>query len=405
MDSKLCVELLLTIGLQLPTAGKKALRAASRRLRYVIEPLFCAVSTLVLNVADESQSQLEVLAGGTPWSFCRKLTISSLAPGGQGATGVKYTLANHRMHKHLRPALKSLKGLRTLHWTIRDSDDPWAQLVVVEEMNALSAMRELRLIDQTDINDQFATLPPFSNLRILSIEAPGASWSSDSRFLTWTRKLLQKNRHLETLHFTSRAGCAEMCQVLEEHQICLKCVSIEDAPGQLLRYLASYSGLEKLYLNDLSSSQAEAFFERVLQKHEASLTVLRCTAAGEGSCSFRQQHVPIISRLKRLQTLEMSVGGSDLSSTQKDAHIVNQFLEMAENMPTLRNISLLPVVRWSKCGLDNARMHRGGMVQIKAAMEAFEKERGSDKIRDLIKTHRRQADELRQSFYLLWCRR
>ncbi|KAJ7680702.1 hypothetical protein DFH06DRAFT_427179 [Mycena polygramma] len=401
MDSKLCVELLLTIGLQLSTTDKKALRAASKRLRYVIEPLFCAASTLVLNVADESQSQLEVLAGGTPWSLCRKLNISSLAPGGQGATGVKFTLANHRMHKHLRPALKSLKGLRTLHWTIRDSDDPWAQLVVVEEMNAHSAMHDLRLTDQTDINDQFATLPPFSNLRTLRIQAPGASWSSDSRFLAWTRKLLQKNRHLETLHFASRAGCAEMCQVLEEQQIRLKCVSIEDAPGQLLRYLASYSGLEQLYLNDLGSSQADEFFGSVLPKHEASLTVLRCTADGEGPC-FRQQHVPIISKLKRLQMLEMSVNGSDLGSTQKDTNIVNLFLEMAENMPALRNINLLPVIPWSKCGLGHSRAKRGGMDRIEAAMEAFEKERGSDKIRHLIETHRRQADKLRSSFSLLW---
>ncbi|KAJ7280840.1 hypothetical protein C8J57DRAFT_1464226 [Mycena rebaudengoi] len=400
MISELCAELLHTIGSELSTPDQKSLRAVSRHLRYVIEPLFRVFTAvcLVLDVgkpADGGPSQLEVLASGpTAWAHCRRLKILSLAPGAEGATGIQYKLANHRIQKFLRPALESLTGIRSVDWTIHDTDAFSAQLIVVEVLNARRTVNELRLVDKTKINDQFATLPPILNVYTLSVDAPANSWNSDSRFLPWIRQLVRVNPGLESLRFLSTVGCAQMCEILQRENIRLKSVSIPSADDALLRYLASYSGLERLEFGGLSYWQASLFFGSILPRHATSLVVLRCPANSEGECSFGRHHVALISELRRLETLEMSVNSSEMAPETEDKDIIELFLEMAVAMPALGNIAILPAAA-GNCGIGIERNKRDMRGRIRKTMNAFAKEKGSPVLNHLVKTHHRRVKQLK----------
>ncbi|KAJ6467690.1 hypothetical protein C8R47DRAFT_1325960 [Mycena vitilis] len=345
MISKLCVELLQEIGSQIPTADLESLRAVSRHFRAVIEPLFCASTTLVLKLKpglDGGPSQLDILATGTTaWSYCRRLKIESL----KAPKYRKLSLGNEPMHNLLRSALESLSRLHSVHWTLRSSDGDWARNIVIDILNSCDSFFKLTLV--TEMSSRFPALPPVSGVRILTIDPTTATWKTlGDGFLPWVGKIIGSSPGLESLCMPGE-GYTEISEVLQDKKIRLKNIYIprprisgssEDLQP-VLRYLASYSGLERLEMQTLPA-EGTILFETVLPRHVQSLVVLSCPARIEGRSSFGIHNIPLISQLRNLETLEMSVNSHDMAS-----EIVVRFLQTAVRLPALRNIALVAPAR------------------------------------------------------------
>ncbi|KAJ6553327.1 hypothetical protein B0H19DRAFT_1263720 [Mycena capillaripes] len=371
------------------TADQKALRAVCKHLRLVIEPLLCVSTTLVLGVKgrDGSPSQLEALAAGqTIWAHCRRLKIISLA------------VANDPMQKMLRSASESLKSLRVLDlWIIDDNDVDldWPQHIVVDVMNH-EYLNELCLVNFTTYGYHFFDLAPFSGLRILSIKTGGHGWTRAA--MDWLSRVLY--------------------DMLQPERIQLKDVGVMYPEDGLMRYLASYSGLERLDIFAVHQDlDGEPLIENIVPRHGASLTVLICPGYCEGACSFSRRSIRVISQLRQLETLEVSInsfdiepppgsGVGDIVASLQTRIMQNYlrgltwlvqelFLEMAVEMPALRNIGILAAAKPSTMYFrirgqgGGWRGHSEVQQKITDTVDAFGRTRGTQAIAGLVETHHR----------------
>ncbi|KAJ7619799.1 hypothetical protein DFH06DRAFT_1360829 [Mycena polygramma] len=333
-------------GEEVSTTGLKALRAVSKHLRAVVEPIFCESTTLILDVREWGPSQLEVLAAGpTSWSFCRHLNIRSLAVVG----GTDGTYQYRSTHKILRPALESLTALRSVRWTIGYYDPEWAHNVVFQVLDEREHIQELLL---TNADARFLALGRISYIRNLRFEDEPPSTGD---FLHWMQRL----------------------------------------------YLASYSGLERLQIGDYvhRDEQGRMLFNTVLPKHAASLVVLICPGYREGPCSFGRHNISLISSMQRLERLEISVNGSEIANGKGD--IVALFLKMAVEMPALRNIAIITTIPpfMGGCGNAVSRAIASAQARVGQAMDAFGRATGSNRVSSLIDTHHRRIRSINRFLY------
>ncbi|KAJ7670906.1 hypothetical protein DFH06DRAFT_1179148 [Mycena polygramma] len=402
MISELCVELLQEIGSHTRTADQKSLRAVSRHFRSIIEPLFCASTTLVLNLKqdlDSGPSQVDTLAAGTtPWSLCRRLRINSLrAP--------KYrqmSLRNEPMHNLLRSALESLTRLHAVCWTLRSGDTAWARTLVIDVLNSCDSFSELTLLTEMS-SHKFPALPPVSGIRMLIIDPTPATWKHlGSGLLSWVEEIIASSPGLECLCLPGE-GYADIAQVLEETDIQLKNIyiprprvygsSTDLVP--ILRYLASYSGLERLEIQSIATElEGTLLFESVLPRHLQSLVALSCPGQMDGRCSFGLHTISLVSQLRNLETLEMSVNSSEMAPS----NMVEQFLEMAVGLPALRNIAL---VAPTHAGFWTANLPGNWQDKITSTMLACDKAKASPAVALLVESHRQRmaSIEKRQMFW------
>ncbi|KAJ7115188.1 hypothetical protein C8R44DRAFT_550788, partial [Mycena epipterygia] len=98
----------------------------------------------------------------------------------------------------------------------------------------------------------------------------------------------------------------DICDVLQAKNIRLKEISAP-ATEALLRYLASYSGLQRVAF-DYSDGDllADSFFEEVLPRHKDCLRVLHCRAIYEGRWSLGPHNLQRIRQLRHLESIGMS---------------------------------------------------------------------------------------------------
>ncbi|KAJ7619796.1 hypothetical protein DFH06DRAFT_1360822 [Mycena polygramma] len=390
MLAEIPVELLQSVASEVSTTGLKALRAVSKHLRAVVEPIFCESTTLILDVREWGPSQLDVLAAGpTSWSFCRHLNIRSLAVVG----GTDGTYQYRSTHKILRPALESLTALRSVRWTIGYYDPEWAQNVVFQVLDEREHIQELSL---TNAGARFLALGRISYIRNLKFEDEPPSTGD---FLHWMQGLVRSTLCLESLSFPTGAF-APMRETLEQEKIWLKSVFVQHCDLALLQYLASYSGLERLQISDYvhRDEQGRMLFNTVLPKHAASLVVLICPGYREGPCSFGRDNISLISSMQRLERLEISVNASEIANGKGD--IVALFLEMAAEMPALRNIAIITTVSpMGGCGNAVSRAIQSAQERVGQAMDAFGRATGSDRISSLIETHHQRIRSINRYFY------
>jgi hypothetical protein len=183
---------------------------------------------------------------------------------------------------------------------------------VVEVLNTREHFAQLKLVNGMSAGDRFEALPPISRIRILTVEALPELWTGG--FLGWMKQVVRASPHLEWIPFLSMNGCAQMCEILEQEKVRLKDVSILSPHPAFLHYLASYSGLERLEIADVfPDAHGQMLWERVVPKHKASLVVLICPGVSEGLCSFGEHNVKLISQLRKLEMLEISVNSSEMA--------------------------------------------------------------------------------------------
>ncbi|KAJ7643403.1 hypothetical protein DFH06DRAFT_1333651 [Mycena polygramma] len=175
MILSLPLEILHAIGAQASHPDRESLRAVCRTVALAINPLFFSSVTLDIHNrgrVDESHCFLEALASGeTGWSrFARKLTIARLSPGGEWIKKEEFDevqRAHVRMEKFLRPALESLKNVRSVIWMLNGSNPEWTTVVILGALCSLSFLDDLhlRLNSRTDLNG----LHGLSRLRLRKI--------------------------------------------------------------------------------------------------------------------------------------------------------------------------------------------------------------------------------------------
>ncbi|KAJ7737556.1 hypothetical protein B0H16DRAFT_104926 [Mycena metata] len=352
MFSDLAAEMIYAIGCKTTTADQKSLRAVSRQFRSIIEPIFCANASLSLKLELDSDtpSQLEILATGkTAWSHCQKLRIHSLACPAEKADQVR---------KSLRPALEALTNIRSVRLGLGKSDAPWAQATVIDVLNKTRRQLELDFVGNPEYTvPEIAerALAPISNLRSLSISALDVDWTPESGFTKWILQTVRASPQLESLYLVpaSMGCCSDICRVLEEMNIRLKSVFVKYPTLQSLpRYLASYSGLERLRLGVVwREAMGATLLNDILPRHVESLVELSLVGNAGEVCNFGQHNIALISQMTRLERLEMSFSPSTPAGLRE---AIELFLKTVATLPLIRDIALLPAhYHGTSCGGAN----------------------------------------------------
>ncbi|KAJ7645072.1 hypothetical protein DFH06DRAFT_593683 [Mycena polygramma] len=374
----LSVELVQEIAYMIPSDHKQ-LRVTCKNLSFAVAPLF--FSSVLLDV---QQSRLEVglshlealAAGNTPWSqFARTLKIEHLYPAFlRVGTTPKYTddelqLANERLKQLIKPALESLKNVRTVIWNCDGDTDSTIETVVnflsshpvLEDFRLtahkanvhfgqLTGLRNLTLKTPSDSGRKIAqslsqTIYNSPDLESLYVELrDNISFAELSHSLVSTRPLRLTRLHITEDYYhasitldggiiphlkslkclkwiggdsgstAASAAIRHRWDVLREAGIHLTEIHSDRIEEGLLAYLSSYSGLERLCITwadgknkKESNRRADKFFARVLPQHAQSLISLSCCGGHEGRWSLGDHNAGMIEQLHNLRSLRMSV--------------------------------------------------------------------------------------------------
>jgi hypothetical protein len=160
-----------------------------------------------------------------------------------------------------------------------------------------------------------SALVAISGLWSLRVDTRLRYYENRRPLMAWLCQVLRQSPNLEVVAVSLGNGCSsEFGETLQHAGIKLKELCFEGVDAPLLRYLASYSGLKRLQLSGLSSLRAsgEFFFATVLPKHADTLIALTCLGHMEGSWSIDQQNIAVISQMRRLDALEVTVNSCDM---------------------------------------------------------------------------------------------
>ncbi|KAJ6548220.1 hypothetical protein DFH09DRAFT_1281659 [Mycena vulgaris] len=279
-------------GIEAPQMGRRAslLRIESHSTRY-------------RGLPEDTVAKLEALAAGdTGFShISRQLVIRSLLP-----------------NIHVDDMDISLKGVRTVHWTVLETDTDWVQEAVVDFLAIFDPLEELYMTDWL----------------LSSVER-------------WMRQVIENSPNLEVLSVpVSRRQESEIWATLGQHHIQLKELYACTVSEPMLKLLASYSGL--LIRNTLESRLGTFFF--------GTLSRSTCLPYYEDDWSFGRHNIELISQLRQMDTLEGTVNADEmgpgspknivlsaLTSPRRSmlpTPVQKSLLEMAAEMPALRYFAI-----------------------------------------------------------------
>ncbi|KAJ7479877.1 hypothetical protein FB451DRAFT_1031683, partial [Mycena latifolia] len=102
---------------------------------------------------------------------------------------------------------------------------------------------------------------------------------------------------------------SDIWSTLQEYGVQLREVYVEIVDDAFLQYLASYCGVERLVIRNCidTAKLAEFFWESVVPRHADTLAELVCPAYYEGAWCFGTHNIARVSRLRRLESLEMTM--------------------------------------------------------------------------------------------------
>ncbi|KAJ7822367.1 hypothetical protein B0H13DRAFT_2291515 [Mycena leptocephala] len=107
---------------------------------------------------------------------------------------------------------------------------------------------------------------------------------------------------------------------------------VEIVDDTFLRYLASYSGIERLVIRNCidTAELAHFFWESAVPCHANTLAELVCPAYYEGTWCFGTHSIARVSQLRRLESLEMTMNSDSMGTGP-----------LKEVVVSLRNIAML----------------------------------------------------------------
>ncbi|KAJ6528744.1 hypothetical protein DFH09DRAFT_1045450 [Mycena vulgaris] len=363
----LCVELLQQIGDQLEMIDHKSLRAVCKDLSFVMEPLFfssLALDTTRLRLGSGRHIMETLATGESGWS--RYAKTLQIAPGRSEGNPVADTgsCAFWKAQDLLASALGSMEKVQTVIWHVDVGAPEWERNVISDFLRISPLLNHLHLEMRGSID---LSLTGLSHLRKLEIKTP---YWLETPIVKQVSQVVSQSRSLTSLRLE---GSKEWCEVWnmlgDKTSLRLTEIKAGIVTSELLAYLASYSGIEHLTLQwpdgeDASAQLADMFFQRVLPKHTKSLVELSCAAAYESRWSFGTHNVDVISQLRNLKSLDMSVNSADILLVESPLNAGDLLLRTAALLPALHRLTICaadsPGHRYARCG--NPRMHHLGRV-------------------------------------------
>ncbi|KAJ6579155.1 hypothetical protein DFH09DRAFT_1147755 [Mycena vulgaris] len=352
-------EILQEIESQLERIDHKRLRAVCKDLRLAMDPLF--FSSLVLDLHQlrlESGREFQetLVAGQTGWSlYAKTLTI---IPGKKpewhqlaDPRGPKSEDANGHL---LSSALGSMKNVQAVIWKVDDTCPAWEQKAICDVLDALP-LTDLKL----EIRCSGDALSIRGLPRIHKLEIQTAYWKPPP-LVQQVSKAVAQSRTLTSLRLAGSNDWSEVWNILGDNsRMQLTDISTQTLTPELLTYLASYSGIEKLTIKYPDTRReaehlGDALFETVIRRNTGSLVELSCAADYESRWSFGTHNVDTISLLQKLTCLEMSVNASEVLGVESPMSIVVLLLRTAALLPALRRLAIFPA---------NLKINRGGRCE------------------------------------------
>ncbi|KAJ7029633.1 hypothetical protein C8F04DRAFT_1115904 [Mycena alexandri] len=328
----LCVELLLEIGNELPNTGQKNLRAACQYTDYAVAPLF--FSSVVLKSNDLRRESsiwgMENLASGqSGWSVhARTLEIGPGTPKPEGEP--VSNISEAALQELFTSALRSLSNVRSVVWVVTDEDPSWQRDVVSNFLRSLPLLTSLEL--SLERTDDFS-LPRLSGLRSLKIMNPGRLpihlTHPDSRAIA-------RSRGLTSLNLSGFRDCAtasaQLWSTLLEREIRLREISTTSISADLLTYLASYSGVEKLSMKGLGGGHYD-------HSNELAVT-LPAPNIHENNWSFGAHSAGAIAKLRVLTSLDIGVNAQDVVHVDVGTSALDLLFKTVAELPALHTIAV-----------------------------------------------------------------
>ncbi|KAJ6450408.1 hypothetical protein C8R45DRAFT_1043624 [Mycena sanguinolenta] len=382
MLSTLTVELLLEISEKLAMPEKRCLRAVCKDIGVVINPQFFSV--LVLNVNRLRQEIglyiLKALAAGeSGWPrYAKSLRIVDSVSGTMEEIKARRErerrdISDDAMHDLLLAALRSLTNIRSMSWYMSKSQPVWRRDALLGYLSTAAFVSELTLT--TSFCGADLLLPTISNLHTLII---WASYCESVPLVEQVLRLVGVNSGLAGLRLS---GCpdvdAKVWPMLRQTGRHLKEIRAQYSM-ELIAYLTSYSGVERLEVDYPDGGDANAFFYRVLPIHAATLTVFSCSPSYECQWSFSVHVVDAILKLQMLTHLEMSINEADIADP---VNAVACLLRMLPALPALANLNICAADaernRGARCG-NPWMAHREAVLRsIAAEVQRFRSHCGS----------------------------
>ncbi|KAJ7150445.1 hypothetical protein C8R43DRAFT_1005876 [Mycena crocata] len=351
MFQNLCVELIQEIGSKVDRADLKRLRATCRGFSSALGPLYFSTFVLTsnrLHLQETVTTLRELVAGEVGWSHYAKTLV--IRPGREprlDEPGCDLSIAEQRCV--LAAALGCMERIRTVCWQMDDDHPLWALNVVCAFLNTLPLLEDLQLTWwPTDNIHHNLPLAQVTTLRKLTIKSRyrDPTLASDQ-----VCALVYQNRGLTSLHLLGgeAAWWFEVWTMLRDQpnlNIRLKDVCTDMLTADLLVYLSSYSGLERLQYrrthsgtHEQADALADFLYTSVLPRHADSLVCLRdldsLTTTGT-RWGLGQHNVETIARLQRLETLEMCVKAVDVLHVDLPHNAIHLLLQTATNLPRLQ---------------------------------------------------------------------
>ncbi|KAK7024888.1 F-box domain-containing protein [Favolaschia claudopus] len=352
----LAIEVLQEIGGRLPNADQKNLRAVCRELNIAIDPLFYTLFVL-RGEKIRQECGLEMLARLAAGNIGVVVSLAMLR--GEGMSPKWWPVTMEVPHLLVK-ALCAMQNIRTVVWTIRTTDPDWIKEAVCDAMNTLPHLSNLQL--KMDNYCPLSALAPITQLRKLKIET--SHWdSTDPVHKVEVNQLIGRAHGLRSLDLTGHYAWSSAWTMLRatllrpnpETQIHLRELTAGTISADLLAYLASYSGLQRLTfpLNGVEiphDGLADKFFGEVLTQHAKSLVELDCPAYQDGMWSFRREVGDAVLQLKNLERLHLSVNSGDI---HEDVEPGGEYCYITSD-----TAALLPKLRLLRISNAQARFYR-----------------------------------------------
>ncbi|KAJ7760698.1 hypothetical protein DFH07DRAFT_816426 [Mycena maculata] len=313
------VELLEEIGCKLTQIDHASLRAVCTALSGVMDRLFFSVLTLrICQLRSENGVNiLRALATGTAgWSVYAKAL--RIVPGSRLETSKSQfvDLSDTEMHDLFVSALGTMRNIRITSWQILGNDPRWARNAICNYLGTLPCLDDLQL-ESTGIVD--FSFPEFLHLSKFKIKGyHGWSYPSEQIY-----QVIAQSR-LTSLHLDGPGEWADVWSRLYAETGSPRSIHLTDIHTRIItpdlfKYLASYSGIQRLTLNfpdggsrNASNRLADTFFKTVLPRHASSLVELSCPAGYESRWSFGPHNLHAVSQLHELRSLGMSINAGEL---------------------------------------------------------------------------------------------
>ncbi|KAJ7597852.1 hypothetical protein C8J56DRAFT_329249 [Mycena floridula] len=410
MSPVLPFELIQEIGTHLGNQDRQHGRLTCSRWNQAMEPqLFSRLTISVRYLEGDSVScpsleLLQAVAGNKTniSRHIRQLAIQSLRPRYdfdvnctkklQQEGSARMISALLTIRTCLEPAIRSMTGLHSVCWSIRNEDLAWTRRDIIRALTSLNSLANFQLLvhslkddsfqDTTsfplhDLHDlqsvsirsrtPFFSLAPIQhclfrlianspNLHSLTLDHIRAKVDTEFVELSnlfedlpmenlrslnlvgWTFTPQRPFKSLTTLHVPGHVD-PNLWKNLQRQEIFVTELASNQVNSGLVEYMASYSGIEVLLLSGLwqeAPELSEDFYNRALGKHRHSLRELALLPAIWSRWCFGKGNAEIVAQCHNLRRLSLTLDYSTLDDS------IILLLDSLHRIPGLQHLDIQP---------------------------------------------------------------